>query len=63
MKFVVVGPILNKQLNLKNTIFSGVENIEKIVIVGLKENIPMPILFSQLEIETDANFSKADPSS
>lgn len=62
MKLVVVGPIPKQTAELKkeSTIFSGVE---KIVIIGLTENILMPILFPQLEIETDANFSKADPSS
>ena len=62
MKLVVVGPIPKQtaELKKKNTIFPGVE---KIVIIGLKENILMPILFPQLEIETDAKFSKVDPSS
>lgn len=61
MKLVVVGPIPKQTAELKKKIifFS-----EKIVIIGLtEENILMPILFPQLEMETDANFSKVDPSS
>lgn len=66
MKLVVVGPIPKQTAELKKYFFFSwclKSRKKKIVIVGLEETVLMPILFPQLEIETDADVSNADPSS